>query len=855
MQPLVPLPIDSLLPEVVESLRQDACLVLTAPPGAGKTTRIPPALLASGLFTGRILLLQPRRIAARAAASRMAAEQKWKLGEDVGYQIRFERKFNDRTRILVLTEALLTQQIQADPALEGVDAVILDEFHLRSIQSDLGLALLREIQQSLRPELRIIVMSATLDPDKIVSYLGDCPVMRAQGRKHRLTTHYLKRKPERSIIQTCAETTLRALKEDPRKGNILVFLPGAGEIIRVRKALEDCNEAEVVVLHGNISSDAQDRALESSTNRRIILATNIAETSLTIDGVSVVVDSGLARILRHDSRRGFDHLLTERIPLSSADQRAGRAARTADGSVYRLWTEEEQISLPRHLLPEVRRIDLCSTILELAAWGADPICFDWFEAPVEGAISAAQKTLRQLGALHDSGGAARNKITSLGRQILALPLNPRLARMLIAAHQQGMLTDATTTAAILGEKDILSSSRLSIGDKGRAVHGEAPCDVMHRIELLTEAEEQGLTSTTLRRLGLDQQATQSLRRVRAQLRSMVVRKLGEPKLDRHVDQEELARLLLTTFPDRLVKRRKADTPQGLMVGNHGVLLADESLVRRAPYFLALKATGSGRETIVRLATEIQKDWLPISTEDRLSFDPAAERVVARQEDRYVDLVIEERRCSPNAERAAEVLAAAAADDLHGALNIDATTKNWLNRYDSLRCWMPELSLPELGEAALIELLPALCQGKTTFQQLKTEVLGAWLESKLDTAQRQQLDRFAPTHLVVPSKSRIILDYQPNAKPPILAVRLQELFGLKETPTVANGRQKVLLQLLAPNYRPAQVTDDLASFWQNTYLEVRKELRRRYPKHAWPEDPLSAPPIRGAQRRKVPRKVP
>jgi ATP-dependent helicase HrpB len=860
------LPIDDLLPELLESLRRNSSLVLTAPPGAGKTTRLPPALLASGSIAGRILLLQPRRIAARAAASRIATEQKWQLGEQVGYQIRFERRFNERTRILVLTEALLTRQIQRDPELGGVDVVILDEFHLRSIQSDLGLALLREIQRSLRPDLRIIVMSATLDPAQIARYLGDCPVLHAEGRKHALTTSYLKRKPTKPLNQTCAETIERALKTDSREGNILVFLPGAREILRVREALNKgghCQDTEIVVLHGNISNDAQDQALKRGERRRIILSTNIAETSLTIEDVTVVVDSGLARVLRHDARRGFDHLLTERIPLSSADQRAGRAARTQDGAAYRLWTEEEQVSLPRHLQPEIRRIDLCSTVLEIAAWGTSPLEFEWFEAPIEGAVAAAQRLLIRLGALEETAGQEseleRTKITSLGRQLLSIPLNPRLAHMLVSGQERALVDMATTTAALLGERDILLSSRFSTADShaqsGGAHHGTGPCDVMHRLELLAEAEERGFDPTTLRRLGLDKNAAQALRKVRKQLNGLIVNKLGRPKPNANVkaraklNREDLLELLFATYPDRLVKRRQEGSNQGLMVGNHGVVLGDESMVREAPFFLALKLGGSGRETIVRLASEIQRDAIPCTTEEKLTFDPAEKRVVASLQHRYLDLVIEEKRCSPNADQAATVLAKAAADDLEAALNFDAGATEWLNRYQSLRTWMPELSLPEMGRKALIELLPSLCEGKVSFQQLKAENLVAWLNGKLDYQQQKHLETYCPTHLTVPSQSRIRLEYGADGQAPILAVRLQEMFGLEKTPTVANGRQNVLLHLLAPNYRPAQVTGDLGSFWRNTYHDVRKELRRRYPKHAWPEDPIAATPIRGAKRRK------
>ncbi|MCC6750471.1 MAG: ATP-dependent helicase HrpB [Deltaproteobacteria bacterium] len=842
--PLLPLPIDPVVPELVAALRRESSAVLLAPPGAGKTTRVPPALLEAELFPGQLLVLQPRRVAARAIARRIADERGFELGREVGYQVRFERCLSHDTRLRVVTEGILTRMLQQDPLLEGVGGVILDEFHERNLHSELALALLREVQTSVRPELRIVVMSATLDPAPVAAFLGGCPVLEAEAHSHPLEVQYAEREDRRPLPVRTAATVERALRDDPSGGHVLAFLPGVGEIRATLRALEGLRGVEVLPLHGTLSAEEQDRVLAPSRQRRAILATNVAETSLTIEGVTSVVDSGLVRLQRHDPRTGIDQLVLTRISVASANQRAGRAGRTGPGRVYRLWTRAQQVGLAPFTVPEIRRVDLAPTVLEVRAWGSDPLTFGWFEAPEPSLLERADRLLVRLGALAEGA----RTITADGKRLLGLPVHPRLGRLLLEAHRRGCLREGAGLAALLAERDIL---RLDRGPSSESVRASelptGPSDLLLRLELLFAATESTASDLGPTGLPLDRAALRHARRAAAQLEREAARAFGPPARSRNSDDAAPLRLLLAAFPERVTRRREPGSPRGLMVGGRGVVLDPRSVVREAPFFLSIAVDGAGPEARVLLASQLDPAWLSRREEVVCEFDADRQQVIAARRLLHEDLCLEEARAAPPAEAAAELLATEAAKELSKALTLDGETGQILARLRCLAAWMPELGLPACDDDALVALLPELCHGRRSFADLRAVELGAWIVARLEHAQRQALERHAPTRLAVPSGSQVRLDYAPG-RAPVLAVRLQELFGLADTPRIAAGRTPVLLHLLSPAGRPVQVTQDLRSFWNTTYPEVRKELRARYPKHAWPEDPWNAPPERRPRRR-------
>jgi ATP-dependent helicase HrpB len=850
-----PLPIDDALPRIIDVLREHGALVLTAPPGTGKTTRVAPALIESGLVRDRVLLLQPRRVAARAAARRMSIERGWTLGREVGYQVRFEKRVTDETRIQVVTEGILTAMLQQDPFLKGVDAVILDEFHLRSIHSDLGLALLQDLRRSIRSDLLLVVMSATLDAAPIASFLGACPVVEAAGTMYPLEICYRPRGAARprQLCELVLSAIERACDGDDTDGDLLVFLPGKGEIAAVLQALAAKHrDLEVLPLHGDLSAEEQDRALDSrsgatSPRRRVVLATNVAETSVTIPMVRTVIDSGLVRVIRHDHGTGVDKLELTWISQASAAQRAGRAGRVGPGRVFRLWTEEQQRSLPTHLQAEIRRIDLMPVVLQLVAWGADPFSFSWLDAPDRGALLAAQNRLKLLGALDQGGG-----LTAIGRELASLPLHPRQARLLVEARNQGIGAFGALIAALLDERDPLRKDRESShGPKDRIGRTSDRSDLLYRMELLQQLASARFRQRTARQLNLDLQVAQQILSVWQQLRAL----LGLPATEADVilnwplpTEDQLEQLLISAYGDRVVRRRSSTDSRGQIVGGRGVILHESSVVQNAEYFIALRLGGHGPESTVYWANAIDPARLTTHELVLEDFDSSRQEVVARRQRLYADLCLSEERATPSSERAAALLADHAAKDIYAALTPGQAVLNLLYRIRGLARWMPELNLPNLDDDQLTAGLAELCYGRRSFGELQRADQRAWLLNMLSWEGRQQLERLAPERLTVPSGSSIALEYR-EGQSPILAVRLQEMFGASSTPTVAGGRVPVLLHLLAPNLRTVQVTQDLRSFWSTSYSEVRKELRRRYPKHAWPDDPATAPAERRPQRRR------
>jgi len=833
-----PLPIDEVLPELIAALRQGSAAVLIAPTGAGKTTRVPPALLAAGIGGGqRIVMLEPRRIAARAAARRMAEEGGWTLGREVGYQVRFERKAGPETRILVVTEGILVQRLQADPFLEGVGAVIFDELHERGLQADLSLAMARRVQREVRPDLKLVAMSATLDPGPVAAFLGDCPTIESRGRLYPVDILYLDRPDDRPLPGQIAAGVRRVLAATP--GDVLAFLPGVGEIQRSAESLAGLaaeQDLAVLPLYGDLPAERQDAVLRPLDRRKVVLATNVAETSITVDGVTAVVDSGAVRRLRFDPATGLDRLELGRISRASADQRAGRAGRQAPGICLRLWPAWEQATLPERETPEIARVDLAGPALQLLAWGEpDLAAFDWFEPPDPAALATATLLLRQLGALNDQG------VTALGRTMARLPVHPRLGRLLVEGQRRGRAREAALLAALLSERDPFPR-----GPRGAGPRRASRSDLLDRLDALEDFERRNALQGDL-----NAGAARYVLRARDQLLELTKRELAAD--GGGGTEDSLLRALLAAYPDRVARRREPRSPRGVMMGGRGVRLAEESAVLEAPLFLCVELdAGTSSEALVRKASEIEPAWLPaerLRTTIDLEFDESRDRVAAWKRTRYEDLIIAEAEVPPpDAAETARVLAAAAAERLDRALPLDdPEVAAFLARVRSLADWMPELALPRFTEDELRGLLPALAAGRKSFAELRRAPLLDVLQGALSYQQLEAVRREAPERLEVPSGSQIRIAYEPG-KPPVLAARIQEMFGLAETPRVAAGRVPVLLHLLAPNGRPQQVTHDLRSFWENTYRQVRKELAGRYPKHAWPEDPWNAKPQRRPQRR-------
>jgi ATP-dependent helicase HrpB len=853
---MTPLPIDSYMPEIVRQLGEAKSLVVVAEPGAGKTTRVPPAILRSGILTAghpNLVILQPRRVAARAAAVRIAEENGWQIGGEVGYHIRFEKKIGRETRLRVLTERVLTRQMLDDPFLDGIGAVVLDEFHERSLNVDLAIAMLREIQQSVRHDLLIVVMSATLEAAPAASFLGNCPIVNVPGRTFGVEIEY---HPHGSapIVARAADAVEEIVGRSESHGDVLVFLPGADEIRRVIGRLEPLAARlglALLPLHGSLPPEQQILALRPSTRRKIILSTNIAETSLTIDGVRWVVDGGLARIPAFDPRRGLDRLELKRISKASATQRAGRAGRTAPGRCVRLWSAKEQASLDDFELPEIKRVDLCGAVLDLHSWGK-PVAaaFGWFEPPPADALQSAERLLEMLGALR---GAT---ITSLGRKLNSLPLHPRIGRLLCAAAEAGCPDEGATLAALLSEKDIRRPD-YSLPRHARGPATQSDSDLLLRMDDLADAERHRFAAH-LRDRGIDTTAARQVVQIRNELQRMV-RRL-DPAPIQPPSRDTLLKLTLQAYPDRVCRRRRSDRSAAIMTGGSAVRLDPESVVGQDEFFLALDARddprSQNREAMVRIASAIRLEWLMemfpqfITRERTTLFDDERQRVVGRGIVRYRDLVLsEESDAAVDPREAGKTLAAALRPRAKQIFSDDERTANLLARVALLRRFMPEHPWPSFDDAELADALENLCEGKSSVAEITRIPLADTLAAKLQYPLDQLLRQHAPEALEVPSGSRIDLQYRPE-QAPILAVRLQEVFGWRETPRIAAGRVPVLLHLLGPNFRPVQITDDLRSFWATTYFQVRKDLRVRYPKHSWPDDPITAKPVAKGKARKA-----
>ena len=839
---MIPLPIDEALPRLAEALRTGPACVLTAPPGSGKSTRVPPLL--TGLVGGQVYLLQPRRIAAKALARRIGQEQGWKLGEEVGYRVRFDTVGSKKTRLWVMTEGSLTRQLAEDPYLDGVSAVILDEFHERSLHTDLAVSYLREIQRTVRDDLKLIVMSATIDARQVSEFLGGCPIVEAPGRTYPVVVTNRQELPDVRIADAVTRAVVDA-EQHTECGDILVFLPGMGEIRACERALLDAGlDRDVLPLHGSLPPDVQDRALSPSERPKLVLSTNVAETSVTIPGVRTVIDTGTARVQRHNAATGLDELRLEPVSRFSLEQRAGRAGRTAPGRCIRLSSPLVDARRPQAMDPELHRVDLAGTLLTLKAWDyPDARRFPWFEPPDQARLEAAEELLAMLGATTEPFGP----LTERGKRLAELPVHPRLGRLLLDAAAAGHPRLGASLAALTGERDVRSQQR----------NGPTPppavADALDRLELLGIAEREGF-HPGLRQRGIEPQAARECAQVRDDLLASV--RLGKGA-DRGgpLDPDLVARLLLAAYPDRVVKRAAPDANRGMMVGGVPVELDAQSAVAarsgypRPELFLAVSCQGLGQgmrsSTVVRQAAELTEADLEavfpgsIQRRERLSWDDAKQQVASQIGWYYRDLAVRMARDGqPDPEAVSAFLAKRLATEAAEVMAADEEAGAWLARYRWLRAAAPDLDLPP--EPDLAEVIATLCSGCRSRAEVVAKPKLDLLKAGLSWAQAKQVDDWAPSHLPVPTGNRIRLDY--SGEVPVLAVRLQELFGEPATPRLAGGRIPVLLNLLGPNYRCEQVTRDLASFWANTYPQVRKDLRGRYPKHSWPEDPLTAPPV-------------
>jgi ATP-dependent RNA helicase HrpB len=797
-----PLPIDPFIPEIVARVRECRALVVTAAPGAGKTTRVSPALAAGGA----VIVLQPRRVAARSVARRIADEQGWTLGREVGWHVRFERRFGPDTRLVLATEGILTARLQHDPLLSGFHTIVLDEFHERSIHADLGIALAKQAWLA-RDDLRIVVMSATMDAAPVAEYLGGCPVLDVPGRTHPLDISYHPDTPFGAAV-------VRVVKSTP--GQVLCFLAGAGEIRRAAAEVAgiagsiDPVAIEIVPLHGSLEPAEQDRALAHVPNRRVILATNIAETSLTVPGVTAVVDTGVQKVARYDPARAIDSLEPERISRDSADQRAGRAARLGPGIAWRLW--HQAATLRPHREADIHRIDLSGPLLDVLAWGGDPRTLDWFDRPAADALAAGMELLQRLGALDADG------LTPLGRRMYRLPIHPRLARILIAA---GSTRSAALGCALLSERHFL-----------------APRAETTDSDLLSGIERERDLPPHVLRVAEDLIRVDSADSADSVVSGFSRTDSGLSRTDSgfsrtHSTDASFRHALLQGYPDRVAKRREPGSPRVLLASGHGATIAEESGVRGGEYLVALDIQAGRRgesstpgEARIRIASLVDPEWLsPTATRVEHELDPSSGTVRAYARDYYGSIVLSERNTAPDTEEAARLLASAFI-----ARGLTATDEQLLRR------------------VRFAGLEPDVAGLVADAARLSRSLGDIDLERALTWNTRNELDRAAPKTLTVPSGRSHPLDYQADGSVSA-TVKLQELFGLGDTPRIGARAEPVLLVLTAPNGRPVQMTRDLRSFWERTYPEVRRELRGRYPRHPWPEDPWTAVPTARTTRRK------
>ena len=853
----VALPIDPRLPEIVGHVRDRGALVLVAEPGAGKTTRAPRALLETELSSqGEILVLEPRRLATRLAAARVAEELGEPLGKRVGYTIRFDDVGGKDTRLRFVTEAVLTRRLVRDPELRGVSCVVLDELHERSLHADLALAFVKRLRATTRPDLRVLAMSATIDADRFASFLG-CEVVSVSGRPFDVTIEHLEQRDDRPIEDQVRASVRRLVLPNaqgqgvpPIDGHVLVFLPGAAEIRRCASSLEETarsQDLEVLPLHGDLPPEEQDRAVRAGKKRKVILATNVAETSLTIDGVVAVIDSGLERAASFSPWSGVGELVTSPICQASATQRAGRAGRTRAGRAIRLYTKHDFDQRPAFLKPEIQRVDFCEPRLFLARLGVnDARTFPFFEAPSGPSIDRAERTLSLLGAID-----ARGAVTAMGRDLAELPVHPRLGRVAIEAARTGHRDRGASLAALLGEKEIRLSLRTRFhdrggGDRSGGHHASGDSDALARLEAFEGVKNSGgLNAGRVRSHDLDVGATLAAARTAEQLGRALSRMKIEVDQTRAVfdEDEAMLRALLTGYPDRVGKRRRAGSADVVLAGGGSVRLAESSVVREPEWMVVVEADERRGAIECRVASQIEPEWLLELFPDRVKdvseirFDRDKERLEKISALEYEGLLLDESKSDAAGQPgAAEVLAKAAiAAGLGRFVDVHALDQ-WKLRVALAR--KVDASIPPLDDQRVLATLAEAAEGRRSLKELEGADPLALLTASLGHDVLSKLDRLAPTHVKLPGRAKAEVTYE-HDRPPWIESRMQDFFGLADGPSA--GGAPIVLHLLAPNKRAVQVTTDLAGFWQRHYPAIKKQLSREYPRHDWPDDPRNAEP--------------
>jgi ATP-dependent helicase HrpB len=837
------LPIFSLRADLARVLREQNRVVIQAPTGSGKSTQIPQFLLDDGLAgTGRIVVLQPRRLAARLLAKRVAEERNAKLGAEVGFQYRLENVSSRDTRILYVTEGILLRQMQENAALPGVGVLVFDEFHERHLEGDVALARARQIQQSSRPDLKIIVMSATLETGLLKEYLQPVEVLESPGKMFPVSLEYLPKPSEAPAWELAADACENALNSGKcPEGDILIFMPGTYEIQRTLNAVRDSlssRDFAFHALHGELPPAEQDAAVSPSQKRKVIVSTNVAETSLTIDGVRVVIDSGLARVARFDPHRGINTLLIEKISRASALQRLGRAGRTAPGHGIRLWTEREHEMRAAQTLPEIRRLELSGALLTLKASGIDDLeNFPWVEAPEPKSFARAMQLLHDLGALdHD------HKITAMGRRMASFPTHPRYARMLLAADKLACVRAAALIAALSQSRNILLKSEGKRMDETRedVLGGEGESDLFILMRAWRFAQGRQFDMQRCRPLGIHAGSAREVAGTFEQLLRLSER-AGLDISEKPAESEAIQRCILAGFSDQLARRVDQGTLRCRLIHQRTGDLARDSVVRKSPLFVAgeIREIESRDELRVLLsqATAVEEAWLREAFPDDFSegeetlFEPNLRRVVTRRTRLFRDLVLDytEQDCT-NSDAAAQILAEEVLSGRCPLKNWNDDVEQWFARLACLRTWMSELELPAADDEARKFIVAQICHGAFTYKSIKDAEVFPVLREWINPQGQRWLDQFAPERIELPGGRKARVIYTPGS-PPMTAARIQDLYGVTSL-TVAKGRQPVTIQILAPNQRPVQITTDLANFWKESYPKIKQELQRRYPKHEW-----------------------
>jgi ATP-dependent helicase HrpB len=839
------LPIFELEQPIVENLREHSRLIIQAPTGSGKSTQVPQILLDHELLgDGQVVILQPRRLAARLLAARVASERTCRLGDEVGYQIRFENITSKRTRIRFVTEGILLRQLVQDPELRGITAILFDEFHERHLYGDITLARALQLQATSRPDLKLAVMSATLDAGLLEKYLAPCSLLTSAGRAFPVEIEYLP-KPvggDGYPIWDLAADELERLAPNT-SGDVLIFMPGKYEIGRTISAIRASRVSDrfvVLPLHGELPPAEQDAALAHYQKRRAIVSTNVAETSLTIDGVRVVIDSGLARMARFDPRRGINTLLVEKISRASADQRAGRAGRTAPGSCLRLWTEREHIDRAAQELPEVKRLDLAEVVLTLKASGIDDIAaFRWLEPPEPQALARAEQLLADLGAISSS------RITELGRRMLAFPVHPRYARMLLAAHEYRCVPAIALIAALTQGRNLMRrlEGKQAREDRDDVLGEESDSDFFILMRAFRYAEKSRFDGQRCSHLGINAGAA----REAAQLSEQFLAIARDEGLDLRGDEAKpgaIQRCVLAGFPDQVAVRLDAGTLRCALVHARRGVLARESAVHDARLLVAseireIESSDEERQVLLTMATKIEEEWLrelfpeSFREERRVEFDSVSRRVIGRRTTLFHDLLLRSEEFSAaNEPAAAQLLAREVAAGTCPLKHWDNAVEQWLARVNFVAAQFPEMEFPRIDAAAKLLLFEQICQDAASYKEIKERPVWPIVKSWLNSGQQKALDDLAPERIKLASGRAAKITYGDDGSPPTIAARIQDLYDTPRGLAVGSGRVPIRIQVLAPNHRPIQITNDLETFWREGYPKIKKELQRKYPKHVW-----------------------